>query len=641
MRPDDVYALTAVGDPRIGPDGRIAYVVSKADRETNDYLTSIWIHDGNSARRLTDAKKKATSPRWSPDGMSLAFLSNRDTEAMQLFVLPLQGGEPVRLTDEKGGVEELTWSPDSRRICFSARDQDPRTEEEKEKDQEPRRITRLWYKLDDEGWLVDRYKHLYVVAADGSEAPHALTKGEWHDGAPAWSPDGRRIAFTSMRHEDWDTLPAQDVYVIEPDNGEPELVTHTDGWCEHPTWSPSGREITYLYAPGVLDDPRHGQIAVSTIGSRDRRVLTADLDRNCLTFPAVRAPAWDKDDFIYFVLEDRGNTPLYRVPARGEGGPTEVIGGDRWVTGFDVDAGRVIYTATDNSLLPELFDRDRRVTDVGATFFENVEPLVPERFTATSRDGHEVDAWIVRPANFDPNERYPALLNIHGGPFTQYGNRFFDEFQVYATAGYVVLYSNPRGSSGYSEEEGRAIRGPIGDIGPGWGTVDYDDLMAVVDAALKRFPFCDPDRLGVMGGSYGGFMTSWICGHTDRFKAACSERAVNNWHSMHGSSDVGWVFRGYFGAPVWEAPDLWLKHSPITYAPNITTPMLILHSEQDHRCPIEQAEQLFAVLRLLGRDVEFVRFPGEGHELSRSGSPLHRARRFEILLDWFDRKLKN
>ena len=231
-------------------------------------------------------------------------------------------------------------------------------------------------------------------------------------------------------------------------------------------------------------------------------------------------------------------------------------------------------------------------------------------------------------------------MNIHGGPFTQYGNRFFDEFQVFARAGYVVLFANPRGSSGYSEAEARAIRGPIAD-GPGWGTVDYEDLMAVVDTALERFDFCDPERLGVIGGSYGGYMTSWITSHTDRFKAACSERAVNNWHSMHGSSDMGWVFKGYFGAFAFEegATDAYLKHSPITYVQNINTPMLILHSESDLRCPIEQAEQLFTALRLLERDVEFVRFPAEGHELSRSGSPRHRCQRFEIILDWFERKL--
>jgi dipeptidyl aminopeptidase/acylaminoacyl peptidase len=232
------------------------------------------------------------------------------------------------------------------------------------------------------------------------------------------------------------------------------------------------------------------------------------------------------------------------------------------------------------------------------------------------------------------------LLNIHGGPFTQYGNGFFDEFQVFAGGGYAVVYSNPRGSSGYSEDWGRAIMGPGDDLGPGWGTVDYEDLIGVTDAALAQFDFCDPDRVGVIGGSYGGYMTSWIVGHTTRFKAACSERGVNNLVSMYGSSDIGWVFKAYHGVFVHDDPDLYLQLSPWTYAKEIETPLLILHSEQDLRCNIEQAEQLFTVLRLLKKDVELVRFPAETHELTRAGNPVHRVMRFELLLEWFDRHLK-
>jgi dipeptidyl aminopeptidase/acylaminoacyl peptidase len=263
---------------------------------------------------------------------------------------------------------------------------------------------------------------------------------------------------------------------------------------------------------------------------------------------------------------------------------------------------------------------------------------MPERFTAVSADGSEVDAWIVRPAGLEPGRRYPVLLSIHGGPFTQYGNLFFDEFQVESAAGYVVLYSNPRGSSGYSEEWGRAIRGPIVD-GPGWGTVDYEDLMAVVDTALERFDFCDPDRLGVLGGSYGGYMTSWIIGHNDRFQAACSERAVNDFTVESGAADIGFFFKAYVGAHWFEAPDVYREKSPATYAESMTTPLLIVHSEDDLRCPIANAEELFAILRLLGRDVELVRFPCASHELSRSGAPAQRVVRFETILGWFAQHL--
>jgi dipeptidyl aminopeptidase/acylaminoacyl peptidase len=262
----------------------------------------------------------------------------------------------------------------------------------------------------------------------------------------------------------------------------------------------------------------------------------------------------------------------------------------------------------------------------------------PERFFAVSQDGTEVDAWIVRPPGFDPDRRYPVLLAIHGGPYTQYGTAFFDEVQVYARGGYIVLYSNPRGSSGYSEAWARAIRGP-GELGPGWGTRDYEDLMAVVDEALERYEFCDPERLGVLGGSYGGYMTSWIVGHTDRFRAAVSERAVNNLLSEFGSADFNWFTKAYAGVYPFEDVEPYLSMSPSTYAGNIVTPLLILHSENDLRCNIEQGEHLFAILRILGREVEMVRFPAEGHELTRSGSPVHRVLRFELVLDWFGRHL--
>jgi dipeptidyl aminopeptidase/acylaminoacyl peptidase len=281
-----------------------------------------------------------------------------------------------------------------------------------------------------------------------------------------------------------------------------------------------------------------------------------------------------------------------------------------------------------------------QLTDLGDVFAQGRELAQPERFTARSEDGTEVDCWIVRPAGFEAGKRYPTLLSIHGGPFSQYSTGFFDEFQVYAGGGYAVVYSNPRGSSGYSEEWGRAIRGPSNDQGPGWGTVDYQDLIAAVDTAVERFDFVDPDRLGVLGGSYGGYMTTWIVGHTNRFKAACSERAVNNLVSAYGSSDVFWAFAGMLGSFLYEDFDTWVGRSPTSYANDIETPLLVMHSENDLRCSVEQAEHLFITLRLARKDVELVRFPAESHELSRSGSPIHRVQRFEILLDWFDRYLK-
>ncbi len=653
MVPEDVYELTGVADPRLSPDGMtVAYVVAAVDKDANEYRAAIWLAaaDGSAPpRRFTSGEKADADPRWSPDGTQLAFTSTRADKASQLYVMPVAGGEPRKLTSLKEDVSQAVWSPDGTRVAFVARVRDADCDEEDDKKRRPRRLTRLQYKLDSVGWTAGRPQHLFAVPADGSAEPVQLTDGDYEDHSPCWSPDGKTIAFVSARHPDWDLEMVTDLYLVDAAGGEPRRLTQGGGTVGAPSWSPDGSRLAVDRYAGVFDDPKHSQVALVDPAGGDFTPLTAALDLNCSTYPGMREPLWDGDGLV-FVAEDHGCVHIYRVAAGGSGAPRLLVGGERVVTGLDVAAGRLVFTASEPAQLSELYfggpaggqddpAAGRRLTAAGDDFAGARELVRPEPFTAVSADGSEVDGWIMRPAGYEQGKKYPTLLNIHGGPYGQYGVGFFDEFQVYCGAGYAVVFSNPRGSSGGTEEWARAIRGP-GELGPGWGSVDYEDCMAVVDEAVRRFDFVDADRLGVIGGSYGGYMTSWVVGHTDRFKAAVSERAVNNFESQWGSSDFGWDFKGYLGSFLYEDVDAYLRVSPATYAQDIHTPLLILHSEDDLRCPVEQAEHLFVTLRLLKRPVELVRFPAESHELTRSGSPVHRVQRFELVVEWFDRYLK-
>lgn len=658
MRPEDIGALVDVSDPRLSPDGsQVAFVVGTLDVEANKSRSRVWLAatDGSRpARALTSGADCDLAPRWSPDGCSLAFLSHRGESGSTLQVLPVGGpGEVVPLAEWPEEIEDLAWSPDGRSLAMLARVPEPGREHGVvPRDQPARRIDRLFSRLDGVGWVAGRNRHLLIVPADGTAPPRPLTTGPHEHRGLSWSPDGRSVATAAGRHDTWDLDRAVDLFAVALGGSAGEVteprrlhLTRPGVTITNPSWASDGQRVA-CHVGDSASDPRHTQIAVLDLATERLAVLTAALDRQCAPhLSGARAPIWSGDELV-FAVEDGGNVELWKVPADGRADPVRVVGGQRQVVGWDVAGSIVAFAATTPTALPELFvvgadGVERQLTDLGARFHVEAAASAPERFLAPSSGGARVEAWLIRPQPFDSGASYPVLLNIHGGPFAQYGNRFFDEFQCQAGAGFAVLYCNPRGSSGYSESWARATRGPKAgeDPGSGWGGVDMDDVLAVVDEALNRFPFLDAQRLGVLGGSYGGYLTSWLIGHTDRFKAACSERAVNDMLALDSASDIASAFAANTGISHLDDPEEYRRTSPLTYVKDMHTPLLIVHSEDDLRCPVAQAESLFTALRLLERDVTFVRFPGEGHELSRSGAPNHRIERMTLLLDWFSERL--
>jgi dipeptidyl aminopeptidase/acylaminoacyl peptidase/CubicO group peptidase (beta-lactamase class C family) len=642
MRPDSLYDLPVIDDPRLSPDATLlAFTVTQADRAAADYRSAIWIvpaGEPGEPRQLTAGMRRDTSPRWSPDGRRLLFLSTRDGGAPQLYVIAVDGGEAARITDVPGGADSPCWSPDGTRIAFTSVVSDARYDEPGDR-QPPRRITRFGWRSDDAGWTCDRFSQLFVTDARPASTPVQLTDGPFHDTSPAWSPDGTRLAFVSAREPGADRSRGNHLYLVPPWGGEVARLTSGQHHHGAPAWSPDGDQIACRYRADVDSWPRNGQIAVIDARTGDARLLTGQMDVNCAPMNEQREPVWDGESVV-FPAELHGNTYLFRAPADGSRGPEAILGGDRVVSAHDLRAGTLIHAEHSAAVPAELFQGDRRLTYLTQRFRDDVELCPAERFQAVSVDGSAVDAWMIRPAGFQPGVRYPVLLFIHGGPFYQYRDGFLDEFQVAAGAGYAVVYSNPRGSSGYGEAWARAIAGPRGLLDPDTRP-DFQDLMAVMDEALARFDFCDAERTGVLGGSYGGFMTAWIIGHTDRFRAACTERAVIDQLSQLGTSDLAgpWGDEDWGGQPYADLSPI-LAHSPISYVRAMHTPVLIVHAEHDLRASIGQAEELFTALRALRREVEFVRFPSGNHNLSRKGPPHYRVSRFDIILDWFDRHLK-
>jgi dipeptidyl aminopeptidase/acylaminoacyl peptidase len=637
VKPADISLARIPGAPTVSPDGRYAVVpVSRADLEADTYASQLWLvpTDGSEPARELTYGWRDFAPSYSPDGRWLAFLrAERDKDGKvgkpQLHVMPTDGGEPRCLTDHPLGAGAPRWSPDSTRLAYVARVPEAgrygTTEGVGPEKEPPRRITTLTYRVDDIGYLRDRPSHVFVIGL--TDGPAQLTDGPYQHFDVDWSPDGSLLTFAAARHESADMDLRSDVWVCAPDGTELRAITSGGMAVALPRFPPDADRICFVAIELVENDTsaiafNQGVWSVPVQGGQPQRLT--DEERYHLGFPSGMIEPLA--DGVLFSNENRGAVELLLVPYDGRP-PRVLAGGPRQVGALASAAGTTVAVVTDATSWGELhrIEGDGSVTSLTA-FNEPQEVLELAEIEAVAPDGYPVHGWVVRPSGEGP---HPVLLMIHGGPFTQYGWRLFDEAQVYAGAGYAVVMGNPRGSSGYGQAHGRAVVGNVGEV-------SATDLLALLDQALTASDL-DGTRVGVLGGSHGGFMTTWLAAHHgDRFKAAASERAVNAIDSFTGSSDIGW----FFSADLYgKHPEAQRTQSPLTYADQIQIPVLIIHSENDWRCPVEQGQRLFVALRSRGVPAEMLLFPGEGHELSRSGLPSHRVARFDAILDWFGRYL--
>jgi len=643
----DIFKIQLVSDPQVSPDGStVAYTVTELDEKENRYRTAIWLVslDGGEPRRLTSGKHRDGQPRWSPDGKRLAFTSDRkdgDTPKGQIWTIAVDGGESTRLTSLDGGIEEFCWSPDGQRIAAVSKVRVG----EHNPDSDIRHIQTIRYRFDGQGYLDDKYRQIFVIDAHSGDA-RQVTEGAFEHQHPAWSPTGHEIAFDSNREPGWELSPYHDIYAVRASGNAIRKVTDSSGEWSTPSWSPDGTTLAFFGTRRVMSDAARSELFTVPAGGGSPTPLTDHIDRNLrdgatadlVGYPG-RPPIWGPDGSnLSIVFSEHGQVHLATVSVP-DGEMQELTSGRRRVGAIDlIPDGGYVYMANTATTPPEIFACDasgrneRQLTNHNADWLAGVEISEPEPFWVDSPDGRKVHGWIMKPIGFEEGKKYPLVLEIHGGPFGMYGETMMHEFQLLAARGYVVLYTNPRGSTGYGDDW-------AGQLFRAWGKHDMPDLMAAVDWAIEQ-GYVDEARLGITGGSYGGYMTNWVIGHTTRFAAAVTGRCISNMYSMFGTDDIFFASSEQtIGALPWEDPDIYWELSPITYVDQIETPLLIEHQEQDHRCPIEQAEQLYTALKRRGKIVEMVRFPDESHGMSRTGQPKHRIERLGYITDWFDRYL--
>ncbi|NOX94106.1 MAG: S9 family peptidase [Alphaproteobacteria bacterium] len=643
----DVFQLEYASDTQISPDGSlIAYVRRSNNIMTDRTRSNIWTvaTDDGDHRPLLSGKSGYSSPRWSPSGDRIAYVTGAEGGTPQLYVRWMDSGQTALLTNLTHAPQSIAWSPDGTQIAFAmfvdgkpaSLASAPAKPEGAEWAPAFKVFEDVLYRIDGAGYAKPGHPQIFVVPADGG-TPRQMTDGEFNHGGPlSWSPDGEVIYFSANRNDDWERdLVEGDIWRVDLNDKKLTQLTTRDGPDNSPLVSPDGARIAYLGFDDKMMGYQTPRIYVMDIDGSNRTLLTGEFDRQ------IGAIAWAGNDELIAQYDDRGRSYLGRVTLDGEVTPlVRDVGGTslgRPYTsgGFSVNAkGDIAYTSGRASRPADVAMKlsggsSTRLTHLNDDLFADKTLGAVERMTwKSSADGRDIEGWLVTPPNFDRTKKYPLILEIHGGPFAAYGPNFSAEIQLYASAGYVVLYTNPRGSTSYGDTFANLIHHAY----PG---EDYDDLMSGVDAAIAR-GFIDEDNLFVTGGSGGGVLTAWIVGKTDRFKASVVAKPVINWTSFSLTADFYTLFYKYwFANPPWEDPDAYWARSPLSLVGNVTTPTMVMTGEADYRTPSAEAEQFYQALQLREVDTALVRVPESPHHIA--GRPSNLIAKAANIIAWFER----
>lgn len=650
---DDLFHLQSVTNPQLSPNGNEAvFIKTHIDKEENKYISNLYHIDlrTDEVTQWTYGDHRVTSPKWSADGKQIAFLSNRE-EKNQLFLLSAKGGEAKKLTSFEKGVSSFEWSPCGTKIYFDAPVKEGKTFTDKEKKDEkklpePVRVTKMKYKADGVGLLPqDSYRQIGVIDIASGDVSQ-FTEGSYQHSLQAVSHDGKKMVIGVNRAENLDFEFRQPLYLVDVETKEETVIVDEIGYYGGARFSFDDHYVAFVGSDRTYQNATHGHLYVYDTRRGNRINLTESVDAPVGDYTVAdhqqgaSAPSvvWTKDNQLYFQLSTMGDVRLYFGTLEGELYPATPE--NEHVYGYDVnrDGDFALLAVSDLTHPGEIYKQTiatgerQALTSFNKQFLDEVELIQPEQIVFKGEKDWDVHGWLMKPYGYEEGKKYPLIVDIHGGPHAMFANTYFHEMQLLSAQGWGVLYINPRGSHGYNQQFVDAVRG---DYGGG----DFTDIMDAVDYVLAEEQWIDEQRLGVTGGSYGGFMTNWIVGHTDRFKAAVTQRSICNWISFFGVSDIGYYFSEWqIAADMKDVDTLW-KHSPLKYAENVKTPLLILHSEKDFRCPIEQAEQLYITLKSMGKETEFVRFPDADHNLSRTGKPNLRVERLNEITGWFEKYL--